>query len=98
MLSKEAILRTIAENNQEIKAYGVKSIRLFGSHLHNRASEGSDIDLLVEFDKKTFDNYMDLKFFLEDIFNRKVDLVLADTLKPQLKPYILEDAEYATNL
>mgnify|MGYP000383165441 CR=1 FL=1 len=98
MLSKEKILRTITENRQKIKGYGVRRIGLFGSCLKGTLDEKSDIDLIVEFENKTFDNYMDLKFFLEDLFKRKVDLVFIDTLKPRLKPYILEEAEYATGL
>ena len=98
MLTKEEILKTIAENKQEISKYGVKSIGLFGSYLNNAADEESDIDLLVKFDRKTFDNYMDLKFFLEDLLKQTVDLVLIDTLKPRLKPRILKEVEYAKGL
>ena len=98
MLTKEEILGTIAENKQEIRKYGVKNIGLFGSCLNNSADEESDIDLLVKFDRKTFDNYMDLKFFLEDLLKQKVDLVLIDTLKPRLKPGILKEVEYAKGL
>ncbi len=61
---------------------------------------GSDIDILVEFekDKKTFDNYMDLKFFLEDLFKCKVDLVIAEAIKPDLKPYILGNVKHASGM
>jgi predicted nucleotidyltransferase len=60
----------------------------------------SDIDILVEFQKgkKTFNNYMDLKFFLEDLFGCTVDLVISEAIKPQLKSYILESVTYATGL
>jgi predicted nucleotidyltransferase len=43
----------------------------------------------------TFDHYMDLKFYLEGLFGSSVDLVLADTIKPRLKPYIDRDLIYA---
>ncbi len=57
------------------------------------------MDLLVEFekDKITFDNYMDLKFFLEYLFKRKVDLVMHEAIKPDLKPYILGSVKYAAS-
>ena len=57
----------------------------------------SDIDVLVEFDKgtKTFDNYMDLKFFLEKMFHRKVDLVIREALKIRIKDQVLSEVEYA---
>jgi len=60
---------------------------LFGSYLKGEAKESSDIDVLVEFEKgkKTFDNYMELKFFLEDLFKRKVDPVIDESVKPELR-------------
>ena len=59
--------------------------------------ENSDVDILVEFEKahETFDNYMDLKFYLEELFGRKVDLVIIDSIKPALRSNILRSAEYA---
>lgn len=60
---------------------------MFGSYLKGEAKESSDIDVLVEFEKgkKTFDNYMELKFFLEDLFKRKVDPVIDESVKPELR-------------
>ncbi len=49
------------------------------------ATEGSDLDFLVELEKKTFDVYMDLKEFLEEIFGCKVDLVMKEALSPGLE-------------
>ena len=100
MLSYEMILKRIEKNRQPIKKYGVKKIGLFGSYVRGEQQHKSDIDILVEFEKgkKTFDNYMDLKFFLEDLFNSKVDLVIKETEKPRLRPYILEGVTYAKGL
>ena len=52
--------------------------------------------MLVEFIKEavTFDNYMDLKFDLEDLFQKKIDLVLFEDIKPALKPVTLWSAKY----
>jgi len=77
--------------------YGVKRIGFFGSLVRNKQKETSDIDVLVEFEKgaKTFDNYMGLKFFLEGVFGRKVDLVISDVLKPQIRERVLEEVMYA---
>jgi predicted nucleotidyltransferase len=50
---------------------------------------------LVEIDLQTFDHYMDLKFYLEELFQKPVDLVLADTLKPRIKPYVEREVVYA---
>jgi predicted nucleotidyltransferase len=100
MLPYETVLQKIEENRQIIKKYGVKKIGLFGSFARGEQHHRSDIDILVKFEKgeKTFDNYMDLKFFLEDLFNCKVDLVIEETVKPRLKPYILESVKYAAGL
>ncbi|GAG75581.1 unnamed protein product, partial [marine sediment metagenome] len=46
--------------------------------------------------KKSFDNYMDLKFFLEDFFGCQVDLVIEEAIKPLLQKHILETVEYAS--
>ncbi len=74
--------------------FSLRRIALFGSHLHGEPTGSSDIDLLVEFMTPSFDHYMDLKFYLEDLFGRPVDLVLADALKPRIKPLILQSAVY----
>ena len=80
MLTASEILKKLKENREKIRKFGVKRIGLFGSYIRNEQKKESDIDVLVEFEKgkKTFDNYMDLKFFLEDLFQCKVDLVIVD--------------------
>ncbi|MGB9927987.1 MAG: nucleotidyltransferase family protein [Methanosarcina sp.] len=77
--------------------FGVKKIGIFGSFARGEEREDSDLDVLVVFGEgqKTFDNYMDLKFYLEDLFGRKVDLVTEKALKPQLKDIIMKDIVYA---
>lgn len=79
------------------KIYGVKKIGIFGSFARGEGKKGSDIDILIELEDgyETFDNYMDLKYFLEDLFGRKVDLVTFESLRPQLKDDILQEVVYA---
>ena len=100
MLTSEEIMKKIEGNMENIKKYGVKRIGLFGSYVRNEQKSESDIDVLVGFErgKKTFDNYMDLKFFLEDLFKRKVDLVVIEAIKSDLKPYILGGVKYAARI
>ena len=97
MLTKEHIVNTIQEHMKEIKSYGVKKIGIFGSVATASNSEESDIDILIEFqkDKKAFDNYMELKFFLEELFHRKVDLVIEDALKSRIRDSVLKEVSYA---
>ena len=98
MLTSNQIIELIAKNQSNIQKFGVKRIGLFGSFLKNKQKSDSDIDILVEFKKgeKTFDNYMDLKFYLEGLFKRDVDLVVKEALKVQLKYNILRSVKYAT--
>lgn len=96
--SKESVLSLIEEYRGRLQALGVKQLGLFGSFVRGEQSEQSDVDLLVEFEqgKKTFDNYMQLSFFLEGLFNRNVELVTPESLSPYIGPYIINEVEYAT--
>jgi len=98
MLTSNQIIRTLNIHRKEIQRFGVKRIGLFGSFRTNNQHQKSDIDIIVEFSKgkKTFDNYMDLKFFLEKSFGRPVDLVIKEAVKQDLKPAILKSVRYAT--
>lgn len=97
MLTKQEIIRIIRDNTETIKIYGVKRIGIFGSFLKSAENNKSDVDILVEFQKgkKLFDNYMELKFFLETLLHRKVDLVIKEALKPEIEPYVMREVEYA---
>ncbi|MEX1026013.1 MAG: nucleotidyltransferase domain-containing protein [Planctomycetota bacterium] len=68
---------------------------MFGSFARDEASEVSDVDLLVDLDEHTFDRYMDLKLYLEDLLGRRVDLVLIDGLRPRVREQILSEAIHA---
>lgn len=85
-LTRDTILRALEAHREELRRYGVKRIGLFGSFLHGTAGAGSDLDFLVAFERPSFDDYMDTKFLLEDLFGRKVDLVTEEALKKALAP------------
>ncbi len=74
--------------------FGVIDLAVFGSYAKELQKKRSDIDILVELDKshKTFDNYMELKFFLSRVIGGKVDLVLKDSLREELKARIFSEA------
>lgn len=93
-LTSDVIMNKLIMHRNEMRKYRVKKIGLFGSYVKGRAHKGSDLDFLVKFDKPTFDNYIELKFLLEKIFHKKVDLVIEDNLKPALK-HVKEEAVYA---
>jgi len=94
----EYLLQLLKRSSQEIQKFGVKRIGLFGSCVRGEAGHGSDIDVLVEFSQPSFDKYMELKFFLERLFGREVDLVLADSLKEQIKPDVMRKVVYVEGL
>ncbi len=74
--------------------FGVKKLYIFGSYVRGEQTPESDIDILVEFEKgkKTFMNYMGLKFYLEELFGKKVDLVIKEAVRKELKKYIYSEA------
>ena len=94
--TKQNILLTIQQNQNQIKAFGVKKLGLFGSFVRNEQSTDSDIDILVEFEpgQKTFDNFMQLAFLLEDLLERSVELVTPESLSPYIQPHIVQEVEY----
>lgn len=96
MTIKTNILETLKGKKQYLKNhFSVNSIGLFGSYARNDFHDKSDIDILVTFSEPTFDHYMELKFYLEDIFGRSVDLVLEETVKKRLKKTITQETQYA---
>jgi len=85
------------QNQARIRALGVQRLGLFGSFVREQQASESDIDLLVEFSegKKTFDNFIELAFLLEDVLQRRVELITPDSLSPYIGPRILSEVEYA---
>ena len=72
----------------------VKTLYVFGSVLTNQFTKKSDIDLVVDIDSNDpfeyADSYFNLKFALQDLFKRKVDLLENKAIKNQ---YIRENIE-----
>ena len=98
ILSKNEIEQTLRNQEDALREYSVKWLGLFGSYVKGAAREDSDIDLLVEFEKLSFDNYMGLRIFLEDLFEKKIDLVISNSVKRRLRPIIEKEVEYVARL
>jgi len=83
---------------EEVKSlcskHRVRHLYAFGSVLTERFDAESDIDLLVEFEgmepSDYADNYFDLKFSLQNLFNRPVDLIEEKAIK---NPYFRKSIE-----
>jgi uncharacterized protein len=95
--TKQDILNMLDQNRSRLKALGVRNIGLFGSFVRGEQHPESDIDLLVEFvpEQKTFDTFMELSFFLEEVLEHRIELVTLESLSPYLGPHILKEVEYA---
>jgi len=95
--TKQDVLKILHQNRDRLKALGVSRIGLFGSFVRGEHHRDSDIDLLVEFEvgQKTFDAFMELSFFLEEILQRRIELVTVESLSPYIGPHILKEVEYA---
>jgi predicted nucleotidyltransferase len=92
-MQRATILSILKQHQTSLKKLGVRSIALFGSVARDEANPDSDVDIVVEFEPPvTFDRYMDVRFYLEDLLERKVDLVSWQSLKPQIRDQVEQEA------
>ncbi|MBX0311668.1 MAG: nucleotidyltransferase family protein [Sulfurihydrogenibium sp.] len=95
-MEKDAIAVLREHRGYLAKKFGVSEIAIFGSYARGEQRDDSDVDIMVEFRKgfKTFDNYMDLKFYLEELLGRRVDLIIKSAIRFRIKPFIIEEAVF----
>ena len=92
-LTAATVLQTLRAQPDLFAQFKIKTLALFGSTARNEATAQSDLDFLVEFDADpTLSLYMDLKFFLEELFEKKVDLVIKTDIKPQIRDTVIQEA------
>ncbi|MCJ7778210.1 MAG: nucleotidyltransferase family protein [Sedimentisphaerales bacterium] len=86
-MNTQAILKRLEESMGEIRQrFSVAKLSIFGSFARGEGTTKSDLDVLVAFEQKaTFDLFMDLKFYLEELLGIKVDLVTDKALRPQVR-------------
>jgi len=94
--TKISVVSIIHEHQGQLKQLGVKRLGLFGSFVSEQQDSDSDVDILVEFEegRKSFDNFMQIAFLLEDLLGRRVELVTPESLSPYIGPHILHEVEY----
>ncbi len=92
-MNKQAILAQLTDNLEEMQQrFSVRAISIFGSVARDDATDNSDVDLLVAFDKKAnFDVFMDLRFYLEELLGIGVDLVTDKALRPEIRKTIEQE-------
>ncbi len=89
-------IEILRNHKQEIKRrFAVRRIGLFGSFVRGEETKESDIDILVEFEDPTFRNFMNLAFYLEDIFSRRVDLLTPEGISHRIRPYVEKEVVWA---
>ena len=92
-MNRAMILALLNQHRDEVlQRFGARHLALFGSAARDEMRADSDIDVLVEFDgPATFDGYVGLKDYLEDLFGAKVDLATEAMIKPRLRRHIEKD-------
>jgi predicted nucleotidyltransferase len=96
-MESDEILSLLKKHRKVLSDMGVQKLALFGSAARGEVHADSDVDLLVEFvPPVTFDQYMRVKFYLEDLLRRPVDLVIPETLKEYVRPNVEKEAIYVT--
>jgi len=98
MTTKGEILEFLTRNQQYFRdQFGIVKIGLFGSYAKDAQTDGSDIDLMVEFAKNTpnlFDVKNELKKYVKEKFNIQVDIAREKYLKPIYRDSILKETIY----
>jgi predicted nucleotidyltransferase len=95
LLNKAEVQQIINEQKPYLSdAFSVEKIGLFGSFARNENTETSDIDLLVEFNKPVGLKFIELKEYLESVFNKPVDLVTVNALKPFMKDQVMNEVQF----
>ena len=85
-MQRAAILRIAAQ-------YGARRVRLFGSVVRGEAEEGSDVDVLVDFEPgRSLLDQVGFEQDLEALLGRKVDVVVEGGISPYLEDRILREA------
>jgi uncharacterized protein len=95
MIQRDEVCRVLAEHRTELrKRFGVKSLALFGSVVRDKATGTSDVDLLVEFDRRVgLFHLIDTEEHIRGLLGvEKVDLVLRRSVLPELKDEIFAEA------
>lgn len=95
--NKQELMLRVSGSRAQLASLGVARLGLFGSFVRGEQGRNSDVDLLVEFapGQKNFDNFMALGFLLEELFDRKVELVTLESLSPYIRPHVMNEVEYA---
>jgi uncharacterized protein len=89
---RDKVISLLREHQPEMRVFKIQELSIFGSVARNQETPQSDVDILVKFDgPATYDTYMELKFYLEELLNRKVDLITVDAVRKEIKEFVEKD-------
>ena len=91
---RSEVLEKLEANLSEIQSrFGIETIGIFGSVSRGEDTPESDIDVLYTFRPEfdTYNTFFDLTEYLEQLFQRRVDLVSPEYLKPRIRPRIMRE-------
>lgn len=92
-MDRDEVITRIRANDAELKRFGIRSLDLFGSAARSESTVESDLDFLVDFEPPvTYDRYIGLKMYLEDLLGCSIDLVTVAALKPRMRKSVERDA------
>ena len=93
-MSRQEVLSTLHAQHATLhERFGVTRLTLFGSVARDEAGPGSDVDLLVEFDKPVgLFSFLELQNHLESLLGCAVDLGTPQSLKPRLRARVMAEA------
>ena len=89
-MNRDEILSVLrAHKGTLAQRFGVAELAVFGSFARDRATDDSDLDVLVRFDGPIhWERYFGAQFYLEDLLGRPVDLVTEKDLRPEVWRYV----------
>ncbi len=98
MRTLEEIKEILKEHKEEVsRKYKVSEIGIFGSFVRGEQKKRSDLDILVEFDEENIPSLLkliEMERYLQRLLRKKVDLVMKNGIRPELKDIILKEVIY----
>ena len=94
-MNKEMIIQQLQKIKPALQEkYGVTELALFGSYSRDEQTDTSDIDIMVSYTKKLGLEFLDMVYELDDLFDKEVQVVSKEGIKPKYFQAIKDDLIY----
>jgi predicted nucleotidyltransferase len=96
-LTANQIIGRLESHAAELRKMGIEKIGLFGSYARGDADPASDIDILVVMAGERYSllEVIGIKLYLEELLGHPVDVVPEDSLRPAIRPHVMNETIYA---